>query len=71
MLYLSQIKNKDVDNTGNVEGILLYAKTEDDILTEENTFNMSGNNISIRVLDLNQEWELIKNKLNNIAASVF
>ena len=51
--------------------MLLYAKTEDEILTEENTFNMSGNNISIRVLDLNQEWELIKNKLNNIAASVF
>ncbi len=32
---------------------------------------MSGNNISIRVLDLNQEWELIKDKLNSIAESVF
>ena len=32
---------------------------------------MSGNNISIRVLDLNQEWESIKNKLNSIAESVF
>ena len=64
------VKNKDVDNTGNVEGVLLYAKTEDDILTEENTFNMGGNNIGIKVLDLNQEWELLKNKLNNIAYSI-
>ena len=64
------VKNKDVANIGNVEGMLLYAKTEDDILTEENTFNMSGNNISIRVLDLNQEWELIEDKLNKIAQNV-
>lgn len=65
------VKNKDVANTGNVEGMLLYAKTEDDILTEENTFNMGGNNISIRVLDLNQEWELIEEKLNRIFETLF
>lgn len=64
------VKNKDVNNTGNVSGILLYAKTEDDILTKENTYNMSGNNISIKVLDLNQNWELIEEKLNNIASYV-
>ena len=50
--------------------MLLYEKTDDDILTEENTFNMSGNNISIRVLNLNQEWELIKEKLNEIALNI-
>jgi len=48
-LIFTYVKNKDVDNTGNIEGMLLYAKTEDEILTEENTFNMSGNNISIRL----------------------
>ena len=61
------VKNKDVDNTGNIEGMLLYAKTEDEILTEENTFNMSGNSVGIRVLDLNQDWGKIKEKLDNIA----
>ena len=65
------VKNKDVDNTGNIEGMLLYAKTEDEILTEENTFNMSGNNISIRVLDLNQEWELIRAMLDKIAQNIY
>ncbi len=65
------VKNKDIENTGNVEGMLLYAKTEDEILTEENTFNMSGNNISIKILDLNQEWEFIKAKLDNIITQTF
>ena len=64
------VKNKDVDNTGNIEGMLLYAKTEDEILTEENTFNMSGNNISIKVLDLNQEWDKIREKLDKIASKL-
>ena len=64
------VKNKDINNTGNVEGMLLYAKTEDEILTEENTFNLSGNNISIKVLDLNQKWNKIKEKLDNIATCI-
>ena len=60
------VKNKDIDNTGNIEGMLLYAKTEDEILTQENTFNISGNNISIKVLDLNQKWDAIRKKLDAI-----
>lgn len=64
------VKNKDINNTGNIAGLLLYAKTEDEIITEENTFNMNGNNIGIRVLDLNQDWEKIKNKLDEIATDI-
>ena len=60
------VKNKDVNNTGTVKGVLLYAKTQDEIPTEENTFNMGGNDISIMILDLNQEFGQIKNKLNKI-----
>ena len=60
------VKNKDVNYTGAVKGVLLYAKTQDEIPTEENTFNMDGNDISIMILDLNQEFEQIKNKLNKI-----
>ena len=60
------VKNKDINNTGMVSGILLYAKTQDEIPTKENTFNMGGNDISIMILDLNKEFECIKEKLNAI-----
>lgn len=66
----AHVKNKDVNQTGNVKGILLYAKTEDEILTEENTYNMSGNEIGIKVLDLGKDWNLITAKLNNIVSIV-
>ncbi len=61
------VKNKDIDNTGKVSGMLLYVKTEDEIPTPENSYNMNGNNITIKILDLNQEFFLIKNKLNQLA----
>lgn len=61
------MKNKDIDNTGKVSGMLLYVKTEDEIPTPENSYNMNGNNITIKILDLNQEFFLIKNKLNQLA----
>lgn len=60
------VKNKDINNSGLVSGILLYAKTEDEIPTPENSYNMNGNSIGIQILDLNQEFEIIKNKLNQI-----
>ena len=60
------VKNKDINNTGMVSGILLYAKTQDEIPTKENTFNMGGNDISIMILDLNKDFECIKEKLNTI-----
>lgn len=65
------VKNKDKNNTGNVRGLLLYAKTEDEFLTPENDYNIGGNNIGVKILDLNQEWILIKNQLNSIAETAF
>ena len=61
------VKNKDSKNSGLVEGVLLYAKTEDEIITEENTYCVSGNNISVNVLDLSKSWDTIVQKLNLIA----
>lgn len=61
------VKNKDTENSGMVSGILLYAKTEDEIPTPENTCTVCGNTIGIRILDLNQEFEYIKSTLNQIA----
>ena len=49
------VKNKDVENTGNVSGMLLYAKTNEDI-SPDCDFEMSGNKISVKTLDLNTDF---------------
>ena len=60
------VKNMDKENTGNVSGMLLYAKTEEQI-TPNADFFMDGNRISVKTLDLNQEFERIKEQLEEIA----
>lgn len=63
------VKNKDKENTGNVSGMLLYAKTNENI-TPDNDYVMSGNKISVKTLDLNQDWQGITTKLNSIAQDI-
>lgn len=64
------VKNKDIDKNGNVAGMLLYAKTDDEI-TPDFDYSMDGNKISARSLDLDCNFEIIKNQLNSIADSYF
>ena len=64
------VKNQDKDNTGNVAGILLYAKTGEDI-TPDCLFNMGGNQIGAKTLDLNKEFRLIAAQLDAIAEQFF
>lgn len=64
------VKNKDVDNTGDVAGLLLYAKTNEDIVPDE-TYHMGGNEISVKTLDLNKNFEEISSQLDNIADIYF
>lgn len=64
------VKNQDKDNTGNVAGILLYAKTDEDI-TPDCMFNMGGNQIGVKTLDLNKEFQLIAAQLDKLAESFF
>ena len=64
------VKNQDVGNTGNVAGMLLYAKTDEDI-TPDCDFKMSGNNISVKTLDLNIDFNNIAAQLNGIAELYF
>ena len=61
------VKNKDRDNTGNVSGLLLYAKT-DEVITPDNDYIMGGNGISVKTLDLGGAWEDIRNQLDCISA---
>ncbi len=64
------VKNLDSHCTGNVAGILLYAKTEEDI-TPDCMFNMGGNQIGAKTIDLNKEFFLIAAQLDNIATDYF
>ncbi len=64
------VKNQDKNNTGNVAGILLYAKTDEDI-TPDCMFNMGGNLIGAKTLDLNKEFPLITAQLDKLAEDFF
>jgi len=61
------VKNKDRAGTGNVSGILLYAKTDEDI-TPDNDYLMGGNRVSVKTLDLGADWTEIEKQLVSIAS---
>ena len=63
------VKNKEVelaDQPHVVSGMLLYAKTDEDIYPE-NEYLMSGNSIEVRTLNLDGDFEVIRAQLNSIA----
>ena len=66
----SYVKNQDVGNTGNVSGVLLYAKTVEDI-TPDCVFSMGGNRIGAKTLDLNVDFKVIAYQLDELAEEFF
>ena len=61
------VKNKQVENLDKeVSGMLLYARTDEEVLPN-NEYMMSGNCIAVMTLDLNQDFNQIKNQLDTIA----
>ena len=67
------VKNKDSefgDKPHKVSGMLLYAKT-DETIQPDNTYQMSGNKISIKTLDLNCEFSEIAKHLSAIVKEHF
>lgn len=64
------VKNQDKNNTGNVAGILLYAKTQEEI-TPDCIVNMGGNQIGAKTLDLNRDFKWITLQLDKIAEQFF
>lgn len=64
------VKNQDKAHTGNVAGMLVYAKTKEDI-TPDCVFNMGGNQIGAKTLDLNKDFRLIAAQLDAIAEQFF
>ena len=64
------VKNQDVGNTGNVSGLLLYAKTDEEITPDMDVI-MSGNKISAKTLDLNYDFATISTQLKQIVKDYF
>lgn len=67
------VKNKEAELAGTghqVSGMLLYARTDED-LVPDNVYHMSGNKISVKTLDLNQEFSEIQNQLHKIVKDHF
>ena len=64
------VKNRDKNNTGNVSGILLYAKTDEEI-TPDHNYMIGGNNISVKTLDLDKDFSYIKMQLDNLVSGLY
>lgn len=59
------VKNKDISNSGNVSGVILYGKTDEDIVPD-NEYMMSNSRICVKILDLNTDFSDIKDQLNKL-----
>lgn len=64
------VKNLDTERSGNVSGMLLYAKT-DEVVLPNNEYKMGGNAISVKTLDLDCDFTEIKKQLDGIVDIYF
>lgn len=64
------VKNRDKEHSGNVSGLLLYARTEEDIAPKLDA-TIDGNRIMVDTLDLNQEFGAIESQLKEIVMNLF
>jgi 5-methylcytosine-specific restriction enzyme subunit McrC len=59
--------NEDNEHTGKVDGMLLYARPENDLQPNEAPIQLkTGNRIMVRTLNLNQEFKEITKQLDDI-----
>ena len=61
----------DKENTGDVSGLLLYAKTGEELFPEGEPFVIGGNSIGAKTLGLDQEFDLIAKQLDRIVGEYF
>ena len=67
------VKNKEFELRNckhTVSGMLLSAQTDEDVIPNS-SYQMSGNQITVRTLDLNQKFSKIAEELDDIVASHF
>lgn len=58
--------NYDCKLTGKVDGMLLYAKTQEEVVPDGKVNYNTGNTIYVKTLDLNQKFEGIKAQLDKL-----
>ena len=64
------VKNEAVNYSGNVSGMLLYAKTKNDLIPNDGaSYDMNGNVITVKSLDLSGDFESITKQLDEITKS--
>ena len=56
----------DVNNSGNIAGVLLYAKTMKDNLHDNGKIMIGNNLIGVKTLDLNRDFKDIAQQLDEI-----
>lgn len=64
------VKNRDRERTGMVSGLLLYAKTDEDV-TPDASYRIGGNHIGVKTLDLNREFSEIRKELDGVVDRYF
>ena len=64
------VKNQDREHTGNVSGVLLYAKTDEEV-TPDCVFHMDGSRIGAKTLDLNRDFQKIAEQLDGLVEEYF
>ena len=64
------VSNADRQHTGNVSGLLVYAKTQEELLPDC-MYNMGGSHIGAVTLDLSRDFSKIAAQLDAIAARFF
>ena len=63
------VKNEDKTHSGNVSGLILYAKTNEE-LVPNNEYILDGNKFIISTLDLSDNWDKIYKSLLDIGLYV-
>ena len=64
------VTEHDTARDGHVDGMLLYAKTEESITPDGQMKMTSGNTIFFRTLDLNQEFKTISMQLDKLVTNI-
>ena len=59
------VKNMDVENSGKVSGVLLYAKTDEAVVPDQEV-TLAGNKFIMTTLDLNQPFENIARQMDKV-----
>lgn len=63
------VTEHDTKHSGNIDGMLLYAKTQENIVPDGQMAMKSGSTIFFKTLDLNKEFEQIKEQLDHLISN--